>query len=48
MEGAVLSGKLAAKEINEMSRAMKLAENAEINKEVVDIQKAIVPELVIA
>ena len=48
MEGAVLSGKLAAKEINEMSRAMKLAENAETNKEVVDIQKAIVPELVIA
>lgn len=44
----MLSGKLAAKEINEMSRAMKLAESAEQNKVVIDIQQVIVPELVIA
>ena len=48
MEGAVLSGKLAAKEINDLSRELKISEDAQQNAKVVEVQAVILPDLVVA
>ena len=48
MEGAVLSGKLCAKEINDLSKRLKLAESAEKTVEKEVQQKAPISDLVIS
>lgn len=48
MEGAVLSGKLCAKEINDLSKQLKLAESAEKTVEKEVQQKAPISDLVIS
>ena len=49
MEGAVLSGKLAAKEINELSRELKIIEaETEQNAATISMQEIILPDLVTA
>ena len=48
MEGAVLSGKLCAKEINDLSKQLKLAESIEKTVEKEVQQKAPISDLVIS